>query len=337
MNRFLAKGILLAALSAAGVEATAETRNIRVANWLPPVHHMTATLRAWADELEKASGGELKAEVMKTPLAKPNGQYELAKNGVVDVAWSVAAYYPKRFWKMFAVEVPFAVPTAEIGGVAAWRWYEKHGFIAKDTADTRLLALFAHAPHIYHSAVPLVKLDDFKGRKVRAGGNGVKIAEALGAVPVFLRPGQTHEALARRTIDVTQFPWESVKGFRLAEVTTHHLDVPDGTYAGIFFLTMSPRTWSQLSEAQRAAVMKVSGEWGSRFISRKWDEAEQAGIDAVKAKGNVVTVLSDAEAARMKALTRPLADKWIADADAAGLDGKALMADLQAIVAELRK
>ena len=335
MKRVLSAGALLAVLAAAPHAAGA--LSLRVANWLPPVHHMSATLRAWADELEKASGGGIAVEVMKAPLAKPNGQYDLAKTGVVDIAWSVAAYHPKRFWKMFAVEVPFAVPTAEVAGVAAWRWYEKHGFIEKDTGDTRLLALFAHAPHRYHSAVPLVRLADFKGRKVRTGGNGVKIAEALGAVPVFLRPGQAHEALARRTVDMTQFPWESVKGFRLDEVTTHHLEIPGGTYTGIFFLTMSPRTWSKLSKAQAAAVAKASGEWGSRFISRKWDEADQAGLAAARARGNVVTVLGPEETARVKALTRPLADKWIADANAAGLDGAALMADLQAIVAGLRE
>ncbi len=331
--------MLVAGLMAAAMLLTAEdgraATKLRLANWLPPVHHMSATLGAWASELEKASGGEIKVEVMTAPLAKPDGQYDLAKKGIVDIAWSVAAYHPKRFWKLMAVETPFAAPTAEAAGVAAWQWYKKHGFMAKDTADTKLLALFAHAPHLYHSAKPLTKLADFKNMKIRTGGNGVKIAKIVGAVPVFMPPGATNEALAKGTLDASQFPWESVKGFRLAGVTSHHLKIPGGTYAGIFFLTMSPKTWAKLSAGQKAAVDKVSGEWGSRFISRKWDAAEKSGRDAAKANGNTITVLSDAETAKLKQMVQPITDAWIEKADKAGLDGKALLADYRKIVAGL--
>jgi len=331
---FAAAAFVFAAVSAQPAEAAA--KKLRVANWLPPLHHMSGTLRAWADELTKASNGELEIEVMKAPLAKPGGQYDLAKKGVVDIAWSVAAYQPKRFWKLFAAEIPFAAPNAEVAGVAAWRWYEKNGFIKQDTGDTKLLALFAHSPHVYHSAKPLTKLSDFSGLKVRAGGNGVKIAEAVGAVPVFIPAGQANESLARGTVDVTQFPWESVKGFRLAKVTSHHLQVPGGTYAGLFFLTMSPKTWKGLSDSQKAAVEKVSGEWGSRFISQRWDAADQAGIDAAKTNGNKITVLSDADTAKLMTLTKPLETKWIADANKAGLDGAALVADFKSVVKSVK-
>lgn len=335
------RNLLVAALSAVLLSigmpgaAMAETTKLRVANWLPPVHHMTTTLRAWADELEAASGGELEVEVMSAPLAKPNGQYDLAKNGIVDIAYSVAAYHPKRFWKLMAVETPFAAPNAEKAGVAAWQWYEKNGFMAEDTSDTKLLALFAHAPHLYHSTKPLTTLADFKDKKIRVGGNGVKIAEMIGAVPVSMPPGQTNEAMSKGTIDVSQFPWESVKGFKLADVSTHHMVVPGGTYAGIFYMTMSPQTWEKLSDSQKAAVTKVSGEWGSRFISQKWDSVEQSGIDAATAAGNTITTMSDDDVAKLKELIQPITDEWISKANDAGLDGKALLDDYYSIVSGL--
>ncbi len=335
MRKWSLPFVVAAAIVLALPQDSAAATKLRVANWLPPVHHMSKTLRAWADELEKASGGAIAVEVMTAPLAKPDGQYDLARKGIVDIAWSVAAYHPKRFWKLMAVETPFAAPTAEAAGVAAWRWYSKQGFLAEDTADTKLLALFAHAPHLYHSAKPLTKLADFKDLKIRAGGNGVKIARILGAVPVFMPPGATHDSLAKGTLDASQFPWESVKGFRLAGVTTHHLKVPGGTYAGIFFLTMSPKTWARLSDGEKTAVDKVSGEWGSRFISKKWDEAERDGIAAVEANGNTITILSAAETERLKEMVRPITDEWVEKANEAGLDGRALLADHRAIVSGL--
>ena len=335
------RGLIQMATAAAFVMAIplnvqAQEIKLRVANWLPPVHHMTDTLRGWADELEKSSGGEIKVEVLKTPLAKPNGQYDLAKNGVVDIAWSVAAFQPKRFWKLNAVEVPFVAPSAEVAAVAAWRWYEKNGFIAEDTGDTKLLALFAHAPHLYHSRVPLTSLEDFKGLKVRVGGNGVRIAELLGSVPVGMPPGQTNEAMSKGTIDVSQFPWESVKGFRLDEVSTHHLEIPGGTYAGIFFMTMNPKTWKKLSDEQKKAVMSVSGEWGSRYISKKWDEQEAVGLAIAKKAGNTISTMSEADTKKLFDMTRVFKDDWILKANKAGLDGKGLMQDYEAIVSELK-
>ncbi len=335
-RRELIKAAMGAALAlSTPVAASAETINLRVANWLPPVHHMTTTLRSWADKLEEASGGELTVEILTTPLAKPNGQYDLAKNGIVDIAWSAAAFQPKRFWKLNAVEVPFAAPNAEVAGVAAWRWYEQNGFIAEDTGDTKLLALFAHAPHLYHSRVPLTSLADFEGLKVRAGGNGVKIAEMLGAVPVGMPPGQTNEAMSKGTIDVSQFPFESVKGFRLDEVSTHHLVIPGGTYAGTFFLTMNPKTWDKMNEAQKAAVMSVSGEAGSRMLSQEWDRQEAVGRATAEAAGNTITDLSEADTKKLFEMTRVFESDWIAKADEAGLDGTALMESYKAIVSQL--
>lgn len=336
-RRNLMKSAMIAAVAMAmPLGAQAEGIRLRVANWLPPVHHMTGTLRSWADALEKASDGEITVEILTTPLAKPNGQYDLAKNGVVDIAWSVAAFQPKRFWKLNAAEVPFAAPTAEVAAVAAWRWYEQNDFIQADTSDTKLLALFAHAPHLYHSSIPLVTLSDFNGLKIRAGGNGVRIAEMLGAVPVGMPPGQTNEAMAKGTIDVSQFPFESVKGFRLDEVSKHHLVIPGGTYAGIFFMTMNPRTWEKMSDPQKAAVESVSGEWGSRFISKEWDRQEAVGLEIATKAGNTINTLSEADTQKLYDMTRVFADDWIAQADAAGLDGRALMQNYETIVSELK-
>ena len=113
------------------------------------------------------------------------------------------------------------------------------------------------------------------------------------------------------------------------------MQIPGGTYSGIFYMTMSPKTWKKLSDSQKAAVEKVSGEWGSRFISQKWDAAEQSGLDAAKANGNVINTMSDADVAEMKKLVQPITDAWVAQANDAGLDGAALLADYHAILSGL--
>lgn len=338
MKRFglLKSGIAAAILTMVlpGI-AAAENVKLKIANWVPPAHHMTITLRAWADELQKASNGEIEVEIMTSPLAKPNEQYDLAKDNLVDISWSVAGHQPERFWRLMAAETPFSAPTAETAGVAAWRWYERTGFMAEETKGTKLLTLFAHAPHLYHSSKTLTSMADFKDKKIRVGGHGVHIAKALGGVPVVLNPLHANEAMSKNTIEISQFPWESVKGFELADVASHHLKVPGGTYAGILLLTMSPKTWDNLSDSHKAAVTKVSGEWGSRFISQRWDAADHVGRDAALEAGNTITIMSDEETAKLKDMVQHITDEWIAKANDAGLDGAALIKQHRDIVSGL--
>ena len=58
---------------------------------------MVQTQEAWAKTIFDASGGNLVIEVDKAPLAKPDGQYDIVKNGVRDLAWHVPGYTAGRF------------------------------------------------------------------------------------------------------------------------------------------------------------------------------------------------------------------------------------------------
>ena len=99
---------------------------------------------------------------------------------------------------------------------------------------------------------------------------------------------------------------------------------------------MNPKTWDKLNDTQKAAVMSVSGEKGSRMLSQEWDRQEAVGQSVAEAAGNTITTLSDADTQKLFDMTRVFESDWIAKADEAGLDGAALMQSYQAIVSELR-
>ena len=326
-------GTVLALSSALGVggATAAEKRVLRMANWVPPVHHLHKTIPMWAAEVEKASGGTLKIELMKTPLAKAPGQYDLIKNGVVDLAYGVAAFTPKRFHVFRGIEVPFMLKNAEAGSAGLWEWYARTGMADKEFHDTKLVAAFTPAPMVYHSNKPLKTLEDLRGLKVRAGGAGIPILKRLGAVPIFIPPSGSTEALERGTVDATQFPWEGLAGFRLNDLTPHHLEMPGGLYATAFWIAMSKKTWNSLTDAQKKAFEDWGLE-GSRIIGKQWDKYEQKAKAAAVANGNTVTVLSGDELAKLKATTKFLEDEWVNKANAAGVDGKALIGDLNKTV-----
>ncbi len=316
--------------------AIAQTKTLRIANWLPPMHVLVKMLNAWGEELSAASGGSLKVEIMKAPLAKPPGQYDLVKKNIADMAWAVAAWSPKRFHLLRAIDMPFLFSTAEVGSAGLWDWYDKNKFADREFSDSKLVGAFVNPPHLYHSNKKLTALSDLKGQKIRAGGNGIGILKKLGAAPLFLSPGNTTQALQKGTIDGTQFPWEALKGFRLIKHSKYHLVIPKGLYTNAWWLSMSKKTWQSLSPAQKKAVKSV-GLSGSRLVGKGWDKSNVAAKQEVVKSGNTITVLNDADTVKLKKIVSYVEKDWVTKTNKMGLDGKALLTNLRQTIGKYEK
>jgi TRAP-type C4-dicarboxylate transport system substrate-binding protein len=313
----------------------AQTKTLRVATWLPPVHSLVKTLNKWGKEVSKASGGSLKVEIMKSPLAKPPGQYELVKKNIADLAWSVAAWSPKRFHLLRGIDMPFLFSSAEVGSAGLWDWYSKNKFADREFKDSKLVGAFVNPPHLYHSRKKLTVLSDLKGQKIRAGGYGIGILKKLGAAPLFLNPPSTTQALQKGTIDGTQFPWEALKGFRLVKYSKYHLVIPNGLYTNAWWLSMSNKSWQSLTSSQKKAI-KAVGLSGSRLIGKGWDQSEAAGKNAAIKAGNTITVLNDADTAKLRKVVSFVEKGWVTKTNKMGLDGKALLADLRQTISKYK-
>ena len=330
MSKFMTTTILGSAallLGYQGIAGAAEV-NLKMAHWLPPVHHMTTTAGAWIKSVEAASGGKIKITLDKNALAKPPGQYDLAKNGVRDLSWSVGAYTPGRAPLFRFGEVPFASPNSKIGSAGHYKWYAKNGFDKREMKGTVLITSWVHGPGMLHSKKEVTRMEDLKGMKIRVGGGGVKTAKSLGAVPVAQSATQAHESLQRGTTEAAFFPWEAVHGFRLAGLVKHHLLVPGGLYTTPFSLNMNKKKWDGLPAHARKTLMEIGGAKGAAQIGNLWDEADKVGRKDAEKAGNKIHTLSAAEQKRWAKALRVITEDWINKGNKMGLNGKALMDDL---------
>lgn len=333
MQRSLTTLLAASAVLAFGIApAAAQKQTLRVAYWTGPSHHMAKTLENWGKMVEQASGGNLKLEIDKAGLAKPEGQYDLIKNGVRDLVWHVAAYTPGRFDMLSAGEIPFLCPNASICSPALSKWYVKHGLDKKEFTDTTLLNTFVHGPAAIHTTKAVKTLDEIKGIKIRAGGAGVPIAKALGMSVVAMPATDAHEAMSRGTVDGVLFPWEAMDSFRLNEMAKAHLEVPGGLYTATFVIIGNTKAIDALTPANKAALMKVSGEAGSNFFGKAWDAADTAGRATAKSKGNLIQTLDAKELDRWRPQLQFVRDAWLQKAKDRGLDGPALLKDLEATI-----
>jgi len=322
-----------AVLAAGALPANAQKQTLRMAYWSGPAHQMVQAQEAWAKTIEQASGGNLTIEIDKAPLAKPEGQYDIIKNGVRDLVWHIPSYTPGRFDMMRVVESPFTCPSSTVCSAVLWRWYAKYKLADKEFTDgTVLVNTFTTGPFLLHFTKPARTLEEMRVLKLRLAGASVPIGKALGFAIVALPATDAYETLQRGTVDGTAFPWEAIPSFRLAELVKFHLEIPGGILAAAFMIVGNKKAIDNLTPSNKAAFWKASGEAGSLLYGKAWDAADERGRADAKQRGNTIETIAPAELERWRPLLQFATDEWVAKAKAKGLDGQKMLDDLKAMI-----
>ena len=250
------------------------------------------------------------------------------------MSYHVCAYTPGPFEIVRGLELPFLSPNAEVGSQAAWDWYNRNIGFDKEFKDVKVVTLFVHGPGAVHSKERITTLEELANVKLRVGGGGVRMAEALGATPVAMPASKAYEAIQKGVADGAMFPWESIKGFRLGELVKNHLEIPGGLYTTVFAILMNPRKYNALSDDHKRVLADMGGVNGARMIGKAWDAADVAGKQVAIDGGGKISQLGGSELDRWAEKIDFMNGEWIKKADAQGHNGKALLADLKKSVAK---
>ena len=115
---------ILLALCMTGAQAQDKTVVLKLSSWVPPPHPLNPALLAWAEDIEKASGGTIKSTLFPAEqLGKAFDHYDMARDGIADVAYVNPGYQPGRFPIIAAGELPFLSPTPRAASAALDAWY----------------------------------------------------------------------------------------------------------------------------------------------------------------------------------------------------------------------
>ncbi len=330
-------GIAFAAGLGAGNAAVAQTE-LRVANWLPPSHAIVKDMMVpWGKQVEEATDGRVKVSILPSPLGPPPAHFDIARDGIADVTYSVHGYTPGRFILTAIAELPFLADSAEALSVAYWRTHQKYLAAAEEHKGVKVLAVFTHGPgHIFNSQRAVRGAGDLKGLKIRVGGGIINdISKELGIVPIHAPSPKSYEILTNGVADGIMFPTESVPFFKITKALKHMTYVPQGLYNTSFFVVMNKAKWDSLSPADQEAVMSVSGEAFARMAGQAWDKVDAEGMAAIEAAGIEVTRLSDEAMAALRERVAFAEKSWIEQAGERGVDGAAALAYLRGEVEKL--
>lgn len=327
-------GLLIATTSL--LPATeAEAQTVLSASGNTPSHFIHKVMLVdWAADVEKATQGRVKVNVLPKAVANFPGAYDAVRDGLADVAYVLHGFTPTRFPLTAMVELPFSTTTSEEVSIAYWRTFNKHLAKAGEHKGTKVLTVFVHGPgHLYNAKRAVATAADMKGLKVRVGaGTANEVAKRLDMVPLQKPSGESYELLSSGIADGILFPAESILGFKLEKIVRHETEFPGGLYNTSFALVMNEAAWNKLPKADQDAVMTVSGEALARRMGRAWDDNDRLARAQLQAAG-VQKVRADP--ALMKAVGERLKDlegTWVKAADAKGVAGAQVLADFRAEV-----
>jgi TRAP-type C4-dicarboxylate transport system substrate-binding protein len=287
--------------------------------------------KPWMDKVEKESGGRIKFEGYPAMQlgGTPVQLYDQARDGVVDVVWTLPGNTAGRFPRIEVFELPFMMNNAESTSKAYWEYLQTQ--CPDEFKETQVLALQVHGPGMFHTATKPIKTPaDLKGLKVRGPTRQVtKLLGSLGATPVGMPLPQIPDALSKGTIEGCVIPWEVVPSVKVHELTKFHSEFDrhrPALYTTTFVMAMNKAKYDGLAPDLKKVIDANSG-----MATSAWLGKVQQGNDvpsAARARWTATTPSTPSRAAEREEfikLSSQIDDEWVADMDKRGFKGKALL------------
>ena len=308
--------------------------------FMAPTSNVWLTMhKAWMEKVEKESAGRIKFEAYPAMQlgGTPVQLYDQARDGVVDIVWTLPGNTAGRFPRIEVFELPFIMNNAEATSKAYWEYFQTQA--PDEFKETQVLALHVHGPGMFHSAnKPINKAADLKGLKVRGPTRQVtKLLGALGAIPVGLPLPQIPDALSKGTIEACAIPWEVVPSVKVHELTKFHSEFPAGgpaLYTTTFVMAMNKPKYEGLAPDLKKVIDANSGLATSAWLGKTQQGNDPIGRKSATDRNNTIHTFSAAETQEFIKLSAAVDEDWVVDMDKKGFKGKALLDSARALIAK---
>lgn len=329
------KGAAAAAtLALATAPAMAQEVTLKLHQFLPAQANVPKhVLDVWADRVEAASEGRI--EIERYPSMQLGGVppelMDQAIDGVADIVWTVVGYTPGRFPTTEVFELPFMVEDARAASCAYWKMFEEH-MEEGEFAGVKILGTWVHGPGMFHTADPVETPADLEGMKIRGGSRLVnKLLELTGATPVGMPVPAVPEGLSKGVIDGTTIPWEVTAALKVPELVENHTEFEGpALYTLTFVLAMNEDAYNGMPDDLKQIMDDNSGLEFSVFAGGTQQDYDAPAREAAVDNGNNIVTVTDTAAWRE--VVQPIYTDWIAERDAAGQDGQALVDQARALM-----
>ncbi|OOG35934.1 TRAP transporter substrate-binding protein [Polaromonas sp. A23] len=338
-RRTLLKTGAAAALGAPSLSSLAQQAvTLKFHTFMSPASNVWLGMhKPWMEKIEKESGGRIKFEAYPAMQlgGTPVQLYDQAKDGVVDVVWTLPGNTAGRFPRIEAFELPFMMSNAEATSKAYWEYVQT--MAPDEFKDTQVLALHVHGPGVIHTVdKPVRSIADMRGLKMRAPTRQVtKLMGMLGATPVGMPLPAITDALSKGTINGCVIPWEVVPSVKVNELTKFHAEFdPAGgsLYTTTFVMAMNKAKYNSLAPDLKKVIDNNSGMATSAWLGKVQQGNDVPGRKTASDRGNTIYTVSAAEAQDFRRKSRTVEVEWVEDMNKKGFDGKKLLDTARSLI-----
>lgn len=278
----------------------AQARTLSYAAVYPTGSDADKAVHSWAEKLEEASGGDLKAKVYAQSLLSASEISAGVRDGMADAGYLLTAYFPSEYPHINLINESAMqtnlIDPERLNGMGTYAFQgavTEYMFFNCPECMNELEA----QNHVYTGNVassgyglvctqPVVEIEDMKGLRMRvAGSHWSRWVTEFGGSSVSLTISEIREGLGQGVLDCTISSLPEITNLALTEVVTDvTVDLPGGIYAGSSGASINGDVWKSLSEDQRTALLKA-GAHLTAITPWAYETTEERALDAARAEG----------------------------------------------------
>jgi len=328
------------AVSAIPSQAYAKTR-LTVNCFWPSKHFMcTSLLPTWLSEVEKVTEGRVVGNIPPKSVAPPPAQLASVEKRVVDAAIQFSGLIGNRVKGPLVAMQPF-IGNDNTAAMSQALWETNRKYFPDEFETVQLLSQWTITPGQLFSSTdkPINSVEELASRKIWAlPGPLAAMSKKLGAGVVSGPAVKSNEIISRGVVDGhIGLSGDGLKAFQLLPYTKSMTKFSKSLYNTSFNFVINKDTWAEISPADQAAIMEVSGVKFGVNAAKKWQSVNDSVFETFPSKGIQIV---DADPAFEQALVdtaKPMTAAWVKAATESGIDAEAAMAFFKQRIAELSK
>lgn len=324
-----AAGAFALTLLGAGM-ADAQTE-LRLHTFVGPSHIIyTNILEPLAARIAEESGGELTLTLYPS-MQLGGGAPQLirqAQEGTVDMVFSLPGYTSPQFPRTQMIELPGLSTDGVASTELMWELLD-NGYLDPEFDGLKVLALWAaDDAGIYSRDQPIRSMDDIAGKILRSPSAAqAGQIEALGGTPVAMPITELYPQLERGVIDGAMVPFTTILDFRMHEVANYYTITGPIFGRSQFTVVMNEDSYNRLSPEHQAIIDNATGVELSRLATQAYLARADESVEFVRNDSSKEVIeFSAEEQARILEALSPIYTEWVAEMEAQGIDGRALLA-----------
>lgn len=258
----------------------------------------------WAEAVEEATEGTVQIEVEPAgSIVSASEAFGAAAGGITDGTACWATVYGGDLPEgMLAFGLPMGASNAEEAWEVMWGNEDyRVGELVQAAANDKNMHWVGwtnQGPNAMFTSFEVNSLEDFEGKKMRAGGPQAMFHQAVGGSPVSMDPGDIYTSIKLGTIEGTYWDTGGVDDMSFDEVIDYAI-MPGWNPAQHQSTYVNQDSWNALTEWQREQIEGIFKETYFE-TSRMHEEGVDEALQAVEESGGEVIELSEEQVNNMR-------------------------------------